>query len=878
MRSLICSSCGASNSEFDSRCVNCDAPLPKPSEATLVDGGRYRKDPPRSVAIGEDDDDDEFRPGQEISHFRILGRLGKGGMGKVYRALDLSLDRVVALKFLLERRKRDLARLEREAKALAKLDHPNIGTIYDFQDCDGLRFIVMALYDGETLAKRLARWPDHRLSIPEAAAIISQLANALQAAHAANLVHRDLKPENVVILPDGRVKLIDFGLARWPESARLTLAGHVVGTLDYMAPEQFDEDKETGPAADLWALGVVLYEMIAGRHPFEGKGMGRAQAIINEKPFPLRKAYPEVPAALERIVEGCLAKEPEERWSGAGDILNEIEESGLLGSAPLPPRRGAWRPLMAIMTIVLLFSFSASLYYIHRQISQPVYVAVLQPEVSGLNAADKALVTANIKASLMRTVTKLDGLSNENVNVNGDMVTVARALGAGNVVTSRADCAGNLCQVSLSRWDGNSGGLLWRADLPQKLSPSQPRHFADAVATSLRGCYRDRKLRVPHLPLEIGEEDYRSYLELHRRSIDPKAYKDVLDQLDALRLRSPAFLDAYALEAYLDLQLFKTSDHATSYLDQGIKIAEQAEKLAPRDPRHLDNLFDLYEETSLYREAEAVLKKLAEVDPAGSLERGYKLADRQGDKDRALSLLAEATWLHPTWRYVLTLANAEYKQGQLDNARRHFDDVVRRVPDSFEGLMGLAQTELLRNPERAIELLRKATAIDPGSDSQTNTGFLFLLLHQYEDAEKILRKAVARNPGNPSANLNLADSLLHLKSTEAQQIYSLIIEETESTNSGDWQTLSVRAQALAHLGQKAKADETIRAALHIAPDNTQLFYEAALAYALVDNPNIALAYAKRAAAGGVAPYYFQSPFLEPLRHNPEFQKLAKPPD
>ncbi len=844
-------------------------------------GGGNRKAPP---AEGDDEDpkddeeeDDELRPGQVISHFRILGRLGRGGMGDVYRAMDLSLERVVALKFLQERRRRDLARLEREAKTAASLDHPNIGTIYDFCEWEGRHFIVMALYHGDTLFEHLARQPDHKLSIPEAAAITNQLADALQALHAARLVHRDLKPENVMILPGGRVKLIDFGLARWPESPRLTAEYHVAGTLDYMAPEQFDYDEEPGPAADVWALGVVLYEMLAGRHPFGGKGFGKIKAISDEKHFPLREACPEVPAALERIVEGCLVKEPEERCPSAEKILSEIESSGLLRSDPAPARLSDWqRWLIGAAAVLLVSSVVTLLYPLFHKPALPIYVAVLKPVVTGsLQPDDQSRVEANLQASLVRTVAVLDGLAAldpDQVNKeSGNPIAIGRALGAGEVVTSRADCAGDLCKVTLSRLAVEDGSVLWTEALPQQLPPSKPQLFAEAVAASLRQGYRDHKLRVPRLELETREEDYRTYRDLWLRADVPDALPEVLSGLEDLRRRAPAFLEVYSLEANVARQLYKLSGDK-HYLEQGIVVAQEAQKRAPSDPRPLANLFYLYLDAGRSTEAEKFLKQLEDIDPAGSRFKLGLLAESQGRPEEGLALMTEAVHYQPSWQALLMLANREYKQGRLDEAKSHYEELLRRVPGKLQGLEGLAQIELQRNPEHAIPLLQAIVATAPDGDWINNLGYALLLDKRYDKAAESFRRALKLKPDSPSIGLNLADCLTLLNHSEdARPLYLDVVARADrAATPGNWAILSVKAQALAHLGDYAHAVEAIQQALHIAPKNPQLACSAAIVYTLAGDYDSALKHARLAEPGAL-----ENPFLDPLRRNPSFQNLIQ---
>jgi len=892
MQPLICPVCGASNSEFDSQCASCGASLPDLAGATQVNGERRQRNDP---AAGEPGDDP--LPGQQVSHFRILERIGSGGMGAVFRALDLRLNREVALKFLhphRERRKRDRDRFRQEAEALASLDHPNVGTIYEHDEWSDRLFIVMALYEGETLAQRIARQPDRRLPVSEAAAIAAQLAKALQAMHTARLVHRDLKPENVMILTDGRVKLIDFGLARWPESARLTGEGRVAGTLDYMAPEQI-EGEDAGPEADLWALGVVLYEMVAGRHPFGGKGLGKAQAILFEDPFPLHEAFPEVPAALVKIVERCLAKKPQERCSSAADIFGALGALQIAGPAhsgaavPVPPPSppAPWRSVkIAVPAAFLLLGVAIAGYFLLRS-PRPVYVAVLQPDANSLPLDDQAQVRVNLRATLVRTVALLDGLVALDPNqidvVQGSPRFVARHMGADEIITSTVYCDGDNCRVILWRLDGQTSKEVWKTT-EERLPLSKPKLFATMVTDLLRNGYRNRKLRVPRLDLKTEEINYRSYIELLKRneSISKEANDlvDLLAQIRALRQRAPDFAEVYLLEASVCRRLHGLTKE-TFYLEQGITAAKQFQKLAPGDPRPLKPLSDLYSDAGHYPEAGTILDQFAEVDLSGSLFRRSQLAERQGHPPEALKLRAEATRRHPSLNAFLFLANFEYQQGLMKEARDHYKEVLQIEPNNFDGIKGLNQIEILVDPKKAAKRLREAVKRDPGPDSLINLGTCLLSLRQYSEAEGYLRRALALSHDDPSAALNLADCLLLLnRPQEADQYYAQVAATTKNTTgTSDWQRLSVRAQALAHLGNTKEAENTLKTALSVAPGSPQVACEAAEVYVILGQQDPAIFYAKRAAAGGATAYCLVLPLFDPLRHNPEFQKLlgALPP-
>jgi serine/threonine protein kinase len=209
-------------------------------------------------------------PDSTVSHYRILGLLGRGGMGVVYRALDQHTGSEVALKLLATDRVRgvDGERFRREARAAASLDHPNIAKVQEIGEHQGRPFLAMPLYEGVTLKKRLDRAEEIApMPLAEIISIAAQLASALETAHSAGIVHRDLKPANLMLTRGGRLKLLDFGLAVWEGASRLTDTGGAVGTLAFMAPEQL-RGEEVDARADLWSFGAVLYEMLAGRPPF----------------------------------------------------------------------------------------------------------------------------------------------------------------------------------------------------------------------------------------------------------------------------------------------------------------------------------------------------------------------------------------------------------------------------------------------------------------------------------------------------------------------------------------------------------------------------------------------------------------------------------
>ncbi len=276
--------------------------------------------------------------GAKLGHYEIVAPLGAGGMGEVYRARDTRLGRNVAIKILPEQLSNDPVRkqrFEREAKTISNLNHPHICTLHDVGTQDGVDYLVMEYVEGETLAKRLEKSP---LPLEQVLKIGAQIADALDKAHRSGVVHRDLKPGNIMLTATG-AKLLDFGLAKpaapltsvatltaaVTQSSPMTEQGAIVGTFQYMSPEQI-EGKELDGRSDIFSFGAVLYEMLAGQRAFPGKSqLSVASAILEKEPVPISTIKPLTPPALDHAIRRSLAKDPEERWQTARDLASELK-------------------------------------------------------------------------------------------------------------------------------------------------------------------------------------------------------------------------------------------------------------------------------------------------------------------------------------------------------------------------------------------------------------------------------------------------------------------------------------------------------------------------------------------------------------------------
>ena len=346
--------------------------------------------------------------GQTVSHYRIVERLGGGGMGIVYKAVDTRLNRFVALKFLSASLTRDPDAKERfvqEAQAASALDHPNICTIHEIDEApDRGLFLTMAYYEGETLKHRIERGP---LPVDEALDVATQVSQALARAHESGIVHRDIKPANLMLPKDGPVKIVDFGLAKLVGTSELTKTGTTVGTVAYMAPEQI-RGSDSGPAQDVWAVGVVLYQMLAGKRPFEAKDdLAIVSRILDTPPDPLGVARPSLPDAVLRVVARALDKNVTHRYPTGTELLTDLRACRA-AIAPGPPAAATIshllrRPLVVAGIVAVLVAASVPAGIAYRRASRERWVRdEAVPQLTQLVAKDDYIAAFGLAQEIER--------------------------------------------------------------------------------------------------------------------------------------------------------------------------------------------------------------------------------------------------------------------------------------------------------------------------------------------------------------------------------------------------------------------------------------------------------------------------------------------
>lgn len=524
--------------------------------------------------------------GRNISHFEVSEPLGAGGMGVVYRALDTRLGRAVALKFLLPQYNFDdvaKARFLREAHSAAALDHPNLCSIHEVGTSeDGWLFLAMPLYPGETLRARLAH--DGPMPIGEALEIARQIAEGLQAAHAAGIVHRDLKPGNVMLLPDGTVKILDFGLAKARDQS-LTETGVIVGTVSYMAPEQIVGETVDG-RADLWALGVVLYEMLTGRRPFVSEqDIGIAHAILHDDAAFPSTHRADVSAAMEGVMLRLLQKDPARRYSSATDVLRDLARVGTtaVGVRDVLHRRvrraarvisGRRTQLLPIGAAIVLTGGTAYGVMALRDANPaaiPPRMAIAVLPFRNLSAdSSHSYFASGLHEQILSELTKVRAVKvigrNSVAGYSGPktppLKQIARELEVGSLVDASVQVVGNRVRVNVQLVDAQTETPLWverydrTLDDAFALQTDIARQVVATVGAALSG---DESQALARVPTEKSQA-YLLYLQGKEYERRPGRQRENIEA--AIRLYQQALaLDSTFALAHAAL----STNHGTMY-------------------------------------------------------------------------------------------------------------------------------------------------------------------------------------------------------------------------------------------------------------------------------------------------------------------------
>lgn len=678
--------------------------------------------------------------GRRISHYQVEELLGSGGMGDVYRATDLRLGRHVALKFL-----RPLAdpalrqRILREAQAASSLDHPNICTIFEVDETpEGDVFIAMAFYQGETLDRVLVRGPlPPRRALP----IAAQAGRGLAAAHEELIVHRDVKPANLMLTRGDTVKILDFGIAKVVGDPRATDHGSVLGTPAYMSPEQL-RSEPVDQRTDIWALGVVLYEMLTGRLPFRGENVAAViGSILGAQPEAASGAAHGIPPRVDAILAKALAKEPRFRYERVDALVRDLlEVQAALDTSAITLSRP---PVAAVSSIAVL------------------------PFADMSPGQDQEYLCDGIAEEILRELSRIPELyvasrtsSFQYKRQGGDVREIGARLNVGAILEGSVRRSGDRLRVSVELVSVENGYRLWyeRYDREMRDIFAIEDEIAERIAEALKVTLVERRQASSSERSSSAAESYALYLQgrqffhQHRR----KAFEIALQTFSRVIELDPGYARAYAGVA--DCQSF-----LSLYFNKGPEAVAAADLASARALELGPDLSDSHASRGLalfqqrrFQDAEAHLKRAIELDPR--LYTAHYIYGRvcfsEGRIPEAAAHFQEAVGLVPeaydSW-YLLGMCFRRI--GETEKARRAdlecIEAVKKRIrshPDDTRALtMGASVLAELGEPERASEWVARALAIDPDEAIIAyNAGCVYVTLGKRAEALACLETAVGQ--------------------------------------------------------------------------------------------------------------------------------------
>ena len=659
--------------------------------------------------------------GINLGHYRIAEKIGAGGMGEVYRAHDEHLARDVAIKVLPAGTLSDQSarrHFRNEALALSKLNHPGIATIYDFDTQEGVDFLVMEYIPGITLSEKVAGRP---LQEKEVLSLGVQLAEGLAAAHEHGVVHRDLKPGNLRVTSDGRLKILDFGLAKlWhpvtasAETESLSETQAMAGTLPYMAPEQL-LGGEIDTRTDIHAAGAVLFEMAAGQRPFAK--LEQAQliaAILRQAPAPPGQLNPQVSSELERIIGKCLEKEPENRYQSAKELavdLQRLKRDKYTGSSKTEAYHGQsarppvshWRILALIIASILVMAIAAAeFWYKHAEKSSP---AVTTASIAVLPFADlspnhdQEYFSDGLAEELLNHLTKIPNLrvvartsAFQFKGKNEDLRVIGQKLSVANLLEGSVRREGDRMRISAQLIKADDGFDLWSGsydrDLKNVFVVQEDIATAVTSALQLKLRFGGPRATLPTSGGAINPESYEAFL--HARYFahmkDEESQKKALSYASKAIQFDPNYAPAYALRASIELE---SGGMAWMDLSEATdKTLHDTEKAIALDP----NLADGYRVLSMIqawvesncREAETSQKRASDLAPGDpdNLGRSALLAMCQGRSEEAVELWQQELLLDPLRPdEYLWLVQSLRDLGRYEEARRALAKAVDLNPN-----------------------------------------------------------------------------------------------------------------------------------------------------------------------------------------------------
>jgi tetratricopeptide (TPR) repeat protein/tRNA A-37 threonylcarbamoyl transferase component Bud32 len=851
---------------------------------------------------------------QWVGPYRILETLGKGAMGEVYLAKDPRLDRKVALKRLSDpdlNSPESRRRLMREARAAARLNHPNVASVYDVVPSDHGVHIVMEYVAGETLAARLR---SGRMAPPTAVSIGIQLAEALTDAHAMGVIHRDLKPGNVIVSPGDRVKILDFGLAQIldvagagsassaPPSPTGDGGSRVAGTPPYMAPETF-EGRSQDARTDIYSLGVTLFEMLTGRRPYKGEDLKSLEEAVRSGPAPrIRDLDPSLPASLDAIVARSMARNVEDRYGSAAELADALR--GELVDAPTLPGRspraletvpGGRRGAAIVAVIALLAAIGPLIPKRNPPPAAPgsAVVAVLPlMNTTGDPANDRlGIGIADVLTSTLARVPGVTMISRSATfsyqKPDRDVRSIARELGADLIVDGVVQASHDTVRVTVNLLRPRTNVVAWSHAYDGAFSEifALQTEAASALSEALQVTLTPEDKRRLQSPATTNLEALAEYAQarsfLERPDV-PENLERSITLFESAIGKDPRFARAHAgLSQAYGLRFQRTRDGV--WADKSLLEVTQALRLDPNDSATHQALAVAYAAKGRTEEALEELRRAISLQPANDEAHNLlgKMLFDTGRRDEGIAELKQAISLRPNyWGNYYTLGVVYFDAGRFSEASSAFRRVLDLQPDSSRGLYMLGTVQLVAGDTgQAIETLRRAIAARAGHGAYTNLGQALYLERRYADAATAFEKAALLAPKSPMKQRNLGDVYERLgQAQRAKEAYRRAVElctEELKTNPRDARTLSMLAVYEAKLGDHSAAARHASEALAISPGMADVIYRRAVVLALEGSMDESLTALEHALTSGYSAKLARADDdLARLRPRPEFERLT----
>ena len=856
-----------------------------------------------------------LQPGSRLGIYEIVGPLGAGGMGEVYRALDTRLHREVAIKGLPDAFAQDtqrLARFEREAQLLASLNHPAIATIHGLEQSGQRRFIVMELVSGETLAERIGT---SALDVPGAIRFARQIAEGLEAAHARGVIHCDLKPANIAVTADERVKLLDFGLARAfasettsPEislSPTLTAepapAGAIFGTVSYMSPEQArgrDIDKRT----DIWAFGCVLYEMLAGQKAFSGKSVPDTLAAIFEAEPDWGLLPARTPAAVRELLHRCIQKDPNRRLRDIGDARIELDDTLSGQTSQLPETRARktlrHRRVAAIAAAVLAgAALALTAYFTLRPTAAGSAAAGLRqlavlPFLNLTNTPEGEMWGLALAETVSASLSNVNGLqvvtpraAVEATDPNASIASVARRLGANTLLKGSLQRENERFRITYRLLDASGVQIAANTMDGSAIFALQDR-VADSVVKDLRLRRGAQRTPTPSgLDTPAEQERYLEAIGLLQRYDLREGVEKALLILQKLADENPSSALVQAALARANLAMFDFTKEC-AWADRAIAASDAARELDPGLPEVDVTVGETLFATGRAKEAVLAFRRALAARP-GNVEALLGLgrtAEASGDHAAAESAIRRAVELQPSFAVFNQVGAWYYGFGRYAEAADLFRRASRAAPDSYRALSNLGGAETMRcNYPAALVAYKKALELDPKNPSAvSNLGITLLWTGHAAEAVASLERGARESPNDFMIRGNLGDAYRARGDTaNSNAAYALSVTLARvqlGLNPNDVLARCYVASGLARTGHTAEASKEMGRVIALEPKEPDVFVDAAIVAALAGNDGEALNWLRRAASAGYCrDIILWQPEFARFRDNPDFRSIIAAP-